>query len=416
MLFKVLTAMLVVCVTLSYGMTEFDSDAVKSQKALKWPDHSIKVAISDSLYSSGSIKSASDVTSAVLKALQNWEDAANLSFEISSTERSSISPAGESGDGVSLITIGSDTENISSFSKKLANASALTRVFQDSRGSLTEADIALNPSQIFSTDQTPGTYDLEAVLTHEIGHLLGLRHSLDPSSIMFDGVPRNKEVGTAAAGRTLSFDDITKARALYGSSDPSADCCSTVRAKLEGSRDGRSIVWLQNAVEGSLLQLQEAPVAGSVEFGGLPSGQFEVLSQRSKESIVLAADSTSVISSNPGGLISIPGSKREVSFDIQLIGTGGHFSNRSVNVYPGESSRIFVAGPGLSKSDLRFGATNPKISFEATSSKQTLLSNGLPVLGFDVFVGADVRVGRYSIYAEDARGNRRYFVGAIAVR
>jgi len=56
----------------------------------------------------------------------------------------------------------------------------------------------------------PGHTDLDSLLTHEAGHLLGLAHSSDSSATMFPGY----EAGTIDL-RTLAPDDITAICSVY---------------------------------------------------------------------------------------------------------------------------------------------------------------------------------------------------------
>jgi hypothetical protein len=56
---------------------------------------------------------------------------------------------------------------------------ALTSTWSTSDGTIVGFDMAINANQPWSTDGTPGTYDLENMLAHEFGHVLGLGHTED---------------------------------------------------------------------------------------------------------------------------------------------------------------------------------------------------------------------------------------------
>ena len=75
-----------------------------------------------------------------------------------------------------------------------------------------EAVLALNPGFDFG-DGTTGAYDLVSVLTHELGHLLGLDHLDDhPEATMFPLIPRGE-----TKKRDLSDDDVAALLASYPS-------------------------------------------------------------------------------------------------------------------------------------------------------------------------------------------------------
>jgi hypothetical protein len=157
------------------------------------------------------IKAGGDVEGAVRRALGRWERAAGVRFALSWSDEQSA----RGGDRVSLITVADTRENRSLFSGPLIGYTQLS--FDLRTGEIGEADIVINPREKFSTDGTPGTYDLETTLTHEVGHLLGLDHSQAPGSVMREAQAVNdRSRRRRLSGRELGEDDLAGARSLYG--------------------------------------------------------------------------------------------------------------------------------------------------------------------------------------------------------
>jgi len=141
------------------------------------------------------------------------------------------------------------------------DAYALTTVtFDPSTGQIFDADIEINSAD-FDIGVDSATYDLQSILTHEVGHFLGMAHA---ASANMTATMRQNWSGIGTDLRTLTDDDIAGMCDAYppGGSAP-ADCeplnglaegchvardkvstgCTLVRAGTQGGAASQALVF-----------------------------------------------------------------------------------------------------------------------------------------------------------------------------
>ncbi|MGH9430578.1 MAG: matrixin family metalloprotease [Terriglobia bacterium] len=138
-----------------------------------------------------------------------------------------------------------------------------------------DADIEFNPADQFTTTATPGAnaFDVQAITTHETGHLLGMDHSGLANAIMFaygdtGGVPN----------RNLSIDDAIGIGALYPSSNYAALTGALAgQVTLSGSGIFAAHVVLIDAKTGNAITDGLTDTSGNYQIAGVPPGSYNVV-------------------------------------------------------------------------------------------------------------------------------------------
>ncbi len=150
-----------------------------------------------------------------------------------------------------------------------------------------DADIMFNPTQPFSTAQpTPtGSFDVQSVATHEIGHALGLDHSGIAAAVMYPFGDTGQ-----SQSRTLAVDDSAGIAFLY----PAA-AFSTATGRISGlvTMSGKGIfashvIAIDTTTGDAVIDGLTNP-DGTYNLIGIPPGTYNVLA------LPLAADSNSGI-------------------------------------------------------------------------------------------------------------------------
>ncbi len=413
--------------------TELDPTAPQTGKRIHWPKRTIAIAFSNSLLSPGAnIKPDSDVVGAARRALARWSSLANINFIVNWSPVTSVSPA-DSGDGVNLVTVGVTPEN------ELFNSDSTTgrtRVFfNPETGAIVEADISINPrpraedgtALQFSTDGTPGTYDLEATFTHEIGHLLGLEHSAVLASTMQSRQAFNGTFGLPAlTERTLSEDDRQKIRTLYG---PGQQRLGRIEGRLIDNRTAGALtplsgvnVWAENALTGRVMASDVTAADGTYELEGLEPGQYRVMvapaagdsgpkfrSFEMSSQVAVKASSSTPLNSNM-----VPA--QAATLNPKLIGLNAELSSVALPLEPGKRVKLYLGGEGVDQvPGTSITINSPFFTIDAATLAREQLSTPFPVISVEVQVAPYVPFGDYTIRLQSNSGETAYVPGAITI-
>ncbi|HET6975731.1 MAG TPA: matrixin family metalloprotease [Pyrinomonadaceae bacterium] len=409
---------------------EFEPSAQTARK-IKWPRKTIEVSFSTSLMSPGAnIKPDSDVVGAARRALARWSSLSNINFVVTWSQATSISPS-DSGDGINLLTVATTPEN------EVFNSAATTgrtRVFFDPEtGNIAEADISINPRPKaedgtelqFSTDGTPGTYDLEATFTHEIGHLLGLDHSAVLSSTMQARQAYNGTFGLPAlTERTLSEDDRQKVVSLYGSRQR----FGRIEGRLIDNRTPGALtalngvnVWAENVVNGRVIASDVTAEDGTYHLEGLTPGQYRVIVSASdpatqklrsfelSNQVLVKADAATPLNSSL-----VP--QQASALTPKVIGLNAELSTVALPVAPGRRVKIYFGGEGVDQvPGTSISINSPYFTVDPATLAREQIAAPYPIVSVELTVAPNAPFGDYTLRLQSNSGEIAFVPGAITI-
>jgi hypothetical protein len=413
--------------------------------ARRWLSRPIIIAFSSSLSApQANIKAGSDVIGAARRALESWAGVADIQFLETRSTAQTISPT-NAGDRINLITVSAENAALFGASENPGR----TRVFADSGGAIVEADIALNPNELFSSDGTPGTYDLESTFTHEVGHLLGLEHSAVIGATMQPRQAHNGLYGLSAfTQRTLAEDDAAGARALYGSQAGTGAIAGRLVANgVAGS--SRPVfgghVFAEDALTGRLIAGSVTLASGEYRIESLEPGRYRLIGQ-SLDGPVAAGDIASAGGSYSGLLETLPpfrslvrdglspsraiavrsDATTSIGFFVstspaptvkpRLIGMNGELSTTALPLTAGNTFTIYVAGEGLDQIPASgISISSPFFTVRQSSVAEEQFDTPYSVISFEVTIDPYAPPGEYSIRLQSGDGEFVYLAGALTI-
>ncbi len=168
-----------------------------------WSGHTIRWRYNDANRPSNIVASTSAAVDRLQTAMGKWSTVCNVQFVYDGTTSNAASLAAGSRDGVNVIAWSALTGNMTGIT--YASASG----FQGQAFTLDEADMTLN----YQFNPL-----LDSTLLHEVGHLLGIKHSNLENAVM-SGPNAAPDVSTTyTALTTLQADDIAACTSIYGAS------------------------------------------------------------------------------------------------------------------------------------------------------------------------------------------------------
>lgn len=202
---------------------------------------------------------------AVHAAFQAWASVPTANVRFNYLGPAAINTVGQ--DSVNLVSFGDTT-----FPMGSGTLAVTLNYFSSQTGITNEADILFNPNQLWSTSGESGRYDLQSIMTHEIGHFLGLDHSGMISSVMSPfGLP------TQIDQRTLQYDDVAGISEIYPAGSPSVGRISGTVTSGGQPVKGAHVVAVDSAGTAHVSTISSSDGAYTIRF--LPPGAYRVYAE-----------------------------------------------------------------------------------------------------------------------------------------
>ncbi len=408
-------------VTSAFSYTPQYLDSEKT-KPLRWDQKVIKISISKSLLESpNNLKTNKDIFKVVQESLNQWQNVSNIKFQLEVSDELSVSQAGKVGDGISLITIAQTPENILLFGDKANEVSALTQIFYDKNGIISEADIVLNPIHLFSTDGTFGTFDLQATLTHEVGHLLGLDHSKIIGSTMHTHQGKNGIYDLPGFNsRTISEDDTAGIISLYGKKSDNQKCCGAIDGRLTNVNEvnlSEYHIWAEEIETGKVVAGVLSNSKGNFYLEGLDKGSYRLYAQPIYKGSLYSIITLGEFDIETDSTVNL---EEEVDiklkrFEAKYVGFNGQLSTIAVPVNQGKKFLIYIGGKNFSAEDIEITINSPYFIIDEKSLTEHKYQKDVSVVSFELELSENTPFGEYSIQVKNQRENTSYIVGGITV-
>ena len=187
-------------------------------KNLSWKDGKVVLRVSRTVHTaSGEFgvdkrESAESVHSAVMDAIRAWTGPgrAKVELDLAFTDAQTVN----SGENIVTFT------DPAPFDTGLCNKDtyiSCTLVSFTEDGAIAGASVAFNPYKRHSSIGLEGTHDVGLMMMHEMGHVLGIDHSMVADSVMLAAAEQEPSEGAPRqfAVRRLSEDDLSMLAGIY---------------------------------------------------------------------------------------------------------------------------------------------------------------------------------------------------------